>query len=179
MAADLKGAREAAEAKKDAARQKIAAAKREAEERKRIKKNPPPVMVAMPEPTGDPEADSAADLDAVQSGFRDRAKRESERFALATDSEYWACICFQTREQKDRFLSALGLLDLGDKYLDGQLVAERLGVELPGADVPYKPQRSPVAQGCPMPALAVLLAVAQDVPAARNIAASPWPSHRG
>lgn len=122
------------------AREKAAAAKREAEARKLLKKNPPPLMVEMPEPVGNPEADSSADLDAVQAGFRNRAKQEADRFALATDSEYWAAICFQTREQKETFLSALKLLEFGDKYLDGRLVAERLGVKLPESQVPYKPE---------------------------------------
>ena len=122
------------------AREKAAAAKREAEARKLLKKNPPPVLVEHPEQTGNPELDSSADLDAVQQGFRNRAKQESDRFALATDSEYWAAICFQTREQKEAFLSALKLLEFGDKYLDGRLVAERLGVNLPESQVPYKPE---------------------------------------
>ncbi len=126
--------------KLEAARQKIEAAKREAEARKALKKNPPPVMVYLPEPSGNPEEDSAADLDALQQGFRSRSKAENDRFALATDSEYWACLCFQTREQKDRFLSALKILEFGDKYLDGRLVAERIGIELPEASVPYKPE---------------------------------------
>lgn len=137
---DLTEARANAEAKKAEARQKIEAAKREAENRKKLKKNPPPQMVEMPEITGDAEDDSLADLDAVQEGFRNRAKQEADRFALATDSEYWACLCFQTREQKERFLAALNILEFGDKYLDGQLVADRLGVKLPTADVPYKPE---------------------------------------
>lgn len=122
------------------AREKATAAKREAEARKLLKKNPPPVLVEHPEQTGNPELDSSADLDAVQQGFRNRAKQESDRFALATDSEYWAAICFQTREQKEAFLSALKLLEFGDKYLDGRLVAERLGVKLPESQVPYKPE---------------------------------------
>lgn len=139
MPIDLEQARANAQGKKEEARQRIEAAKRLAEDRKKLKKNPPPQMVEMPELTGNPEADSEADLDAVQEGFRNRAKQESDRFALATDSEYWACVCFQSREQKERFLAALNILEFGDKYLDGQLVAERLGVKLPAADVPYKP----------------------------------------
>ena len=140
MAVDLKQAKANAEGKKDAAKQKIEAAKREAQARKVLKQNPPPVLVEMPDQTGDSEKDSAADLTAVQQGFRNRAKQESDRFALATDSEYWAAICFQTREQKEAFLSALKILEFGDKYLDGQLVADRLGVKLPGSQVPYKPE---------------------------------------
>lgn len=123
--------------KKAQAKDKIAAARAEVVTRKALLKNPPPQYVAMPKMTGDAQADSAADLDAVQEGFRKRAKDEGNRFALATDTEYWACLCFQTREQKDAFLKALDLLKFGDKYLDGQKVAAQLGVELPAADVPY------------------------------------------
>lgn len=126
--------------KLEAARQKIEAAKRAAADRKILKKSPPPILVEQIEPSGNPEADSAADLDALQQGFRNRAKAENDRFALATDSEYWACLCFQTREQKDHFLSVLKILEFGDKYLDGRLVAERLGVKLPESQVPYKPE---------------------------------------
>ena len=137
MAVDVKQAKEQAEAKKNAARQNIAAAKREAENRKAVKKNPPPVMVEMPDATGNLEEDSAADLTALQQGFRNRAMQEGARFELAVDTEYWACLCFQTREQKEAFLAALNILEFGNKYLDGQLVADRLGVSLPSANVPY------------------------------------------
>lgn len=125
------------EAKKAEARQKAEAARRSAQAMILRAKNPPPKYVDMPEPTGDPQADDASALDAVQAGFRKRAKDEQRRFELVTDSEYWACLCFQTREQKEAFLAAMNLLRFGDKYLDGTLVAKELGVTLPSADVPY------------------------------------------
>jgi hypothetical protein len=122
----------------NAARQKIASAKRDAEKAKRLKSNPLPNYCELPDQTGDAEIDAAADLDAVAEGFRKRAKDENKRFALATDSEYWACLCFQTREQKEHFLRVMDILQFGDRYLDGQDVAKHLGVTLPDADVPYK-----------------------------------------
>lgn len=122
---------------KEAAKKKITAAKREAEYRKKLKQIPRLEYVDMPEYTGNPEVDSKADLDAVKEGFRKRAKNEAERFALVTDSGYWFCMCFQSREQSNAFLKALDLLDIGDLYLDGVEVAERLGIELPEANVPY------------------------------------------
>lgn len=94
--------------------------------------------VDMPEPTGDVEKDSYADLGAVQKGFRDAIKREDKRFELATDSEYWFCVCFQTREQKEFLLKAMELFEHGDKYLDGQILAQKLGIKLPDASVPYR-----------------------------------------
>lgn len=140
---DIKDLKDQALAKKEIARQKIEAAKRDAANKKLLKANPVPKYVDMPEPTGDAETDSANDLTEIQSGFRKRAADESNRFALATDSEYWACICFQTREQKEHFLAALDILKFADqstggRYLDGQEVAKQLGVTLPPANVPYK-----------------------------------------
>jgi hypothetical protein len=106
-------------------------------DKKHMAKNPPPAYVCMPEGSGDIEADSAADLDAVQAGFRARAKRDADRKRLATDSEFWACLCFQTRAQKEAFLAALNLLQLGDKYIDGIDAAKVLGVPLPAGGPPY------------------------------------------
>lgn len=108
-----------------------------ARQKKLMLKNPQPEYVEMPESTGDVELDSAADLAAVDLGFRERSKDEAARFRLATDSEYWFCVCFQSREQKEEFLSRMDLMDIGDKYLDGGMVSKRLGIELTHQDVPY------------------------------------------
>lgn len=74
---------------------------------------------------------------AVLEAFIARSRAEQERFALVTDSEYWVGLCFQTREQKDWFLREAKLLQAGDKYIDGMLLAQRMGIKLPPADVPY------------------------------------------
>lgn len=74
---------------------------------------------------------------AVLQAFIARSKAEQARFLLATDSEYWVGLCFQTREQKEHFLHEAKLLQAGDKYIDGALLAKRLGIELPPASVPY------------------------------------------
>lgn len=130
---DIEAIKAAAVVNKDAARQKIAAARREAEDRKRLKANPVPQYVDMPEPIGDAEADSEKDLGALEQGFRKRAADENRRFAMVTDSEFWGAICFHTSEQRDAFFVALGVLDLslGDRYFDGNAIAERLGIALP------------------------------------------------
>lgn len=134
---DIAAVRAAAQAKKEEAKAKILAAKMAAEDAKAVRANPPKQYVTMPAITGDAEVDSAADLGEVERGFRARMKDDSSRKALATDTEYWACLCFQSRAQKDAFLQTLGLLVLGDKYIDGQRAAKMLGIELPSADVPY------------------------------------------
>ena len=71
-------------------------------------------------------AEAAAELDAMQQAYRDRAKAEQARFTAATDSEYWFAVCFSDREEKEAFLREFNLDDLGDKYLAGADVARRL-----------------------------------------------------
>lgn len=80
--------------------------------------------------TGDLQQDAATEISALEQGYRDRAKEEAARFKRATDSEYWFAVCFDSREEKDRFLQRAGLADIGDKYLDGREVANRLSVDL-------------------------------------------------
>jgi hypothetical protein len=78
----------------------------------------------------DTEAASEAELSELLEGFKNRANRENDRMLEATDSEFWFCVCFQTREQKEEFLTKSNLMDVGDKYLDGMLVAEELKIKL-------------------------------------------------
>ena len=82
-----------------------------------------------PEPI-DTEKECEKELNELLDGFKARATRENNRMLEAVDSEFWVAICFQTRAQKEEFLKKAKLLDLGDKYLDGMLVAEELGIEL-------------------------------------------------
>jgi hypothetical protein len=128
----------AAEIKQEIANKKDLAIKK-IKDRKAIKNNPNPDYYTMPEQTGDHEADSLADLKALEEGFRKRMADENQRFALATDTEYWCCICFQSRAEKEEFLSKLDILKYGDKYLDGQQVAEKLGVSLTPVSMSYNP----------------------------------------
>lgn len=112
---------------------KKAAAKAKVNQWKRKQKP----LVQMPELTGDAEVDSKADLDAVKKGFRDRLKAENKRKVDATDSEYWFCVCFQSRAQSEAFLCEIGWRKFGDKYLDGVKIAKMMGIELPNDEVPY------------------------------------------
>jgi hypothetical protein len=57
--------------------------------------------------------------------FKERSAQEAKRFQDATDSEYWFAVCFQTREDKERFLKEF-LPKLGDKYLDGRKVEDAI-----------------------------------------------------
>lgn len=83
--------------------------------------------------TGDGEVDSLAEMSALKRGFIERANKESARRIAATDSEYWFCVCFQSREQVEAFLTATHWESPSAKYLDGQKLANRMGVSLPKA----------------------------------------------
>lgn len=85
------------------------------------------------EPDIDPESDSARELALLEDSFKGRALREQARFDLVTDSEYWCCLCFQTREQVEAFLAATGWAPREEKYIDGVAVAKALGVAIPGS----------------------------------------------
>jgi LPS O-antigen subunit length determinant protein (WzzB/FepE family) len=87
----------------------------------------------------DMEKEAVAEVSEVLEGFRRRAERENQRMTDAIDSEYWVALCFQTREQKEEFLHKAGLIDLGDKYLDGMKVARALKIKL-SSRVPDLPQ---------------------------------------
>jgi len=84
--------------------------------------------------TGTAEGDTAQELTAMQAGFRERAKQESERFEDATDSGYYTCLVCENRAQLDALLG--GLRDLGmnipeDMFLDGRDLAKVLNISLP------------------------------------------------
>ena len=73
--------------------------------------------------------------------FQDRAKVEAKRFEKATDTEYWFCCYFQTREEKEAFLKAAKLFEHGDKYLDGHFVAKKLGIQFEKDQTGYPQQK--------------------------------------
>lgn len=83
-----------------------------------------------------------AALSATVAALRERDKAEASRYVQATDSEYWLCLCFETRAQKEEFLSRMGLEGLGDKHLNGLSVAKRLGVTLTARAAPWGQTRT-------------------------------------
>lgn len=127
----------------DDARAKAREAKERAQEKVKIaraqaqlaKEQPRPEKV--PDPLANVDYDQGIEdsaqeeLSDLLKGFKDRAKQEADRFVLATDSEFWFSVGFQSREQKEAFLMALDWLKYGDKYLNGCLMAKLEGIELP------------------------------------------------
>lgn len=76
--------------------------------------------------------DCGREFEALQKGFKARAKAERDRFTRATDSEFWFAVCFETREEKEAFLRAAGVKKqiMGDKYLDGRKLAQVLKINM-------------------------------------------------
>jgi len=90
--------------------------------------------------------DTIAGAKRIKSAFQQRARGEQQRFENATDSEFWVAFCFQTRAQKEQFLRALKLIDLGDKYIDGLDAAEVLGVDVTEPSPAWPELRGPSAR---------------------------------
>ena len=96
--------------------------------------------LASVEYTGDVEKDVVAELSALEEGVRRRESRELTRMSNEIDSENWFAVAFETRAQKEQFLSMVGLLDIGDKYFDGRDVAEIMGIDLQPSGREYRPE---------------------------------------
>lgn len=105
----------------------------------------PPRTLPIDDPAPDPlvgvefspdiEEASTQQLDAIQSGFRERAKAEAERFKSTTDTGYYVTVVFQSAEQVDAFLAKAGIETPG-RFIDGLEMADAFGVDLPKATVP-------------------------------------------
>jgi hypothetical protein len=85
------------------------------------------------EPKDDIGEDAKQEMDTFRAEFSKLAKSEVDGAILANDSEFWCALVFQTREQKEAFLKAMGWIKNGDKYIDGQWAAKKQGITLPEA----------------------------------------------
>lgn len=80
------------------------------------------------------------EMSAVEAEIERNRARFEEHFRVAADPEFFFCVCFQSRDQKEEFLKAIGWFDdLGDKYINGLEVARRLGV--PVTVIPLEPRK--------------------------------------
>lgn len=64
-----------------------------------------------------------------------RAVADADRFRDATSSSFYACLVFQSDEQRDAFVESMKWRDAQDPedpcFLDGVKIAESIGVVLP------------------------------------------------
>ena len=85
----------------------------------------------IPPPYGDDVEDAVeVELSDTLRLLLEAKKRQRDLYRISNDDEFWVAVCFQTREDKERFLRALNLIQLGDKYIDGHKAAKLLGVDL-------------------------------------------------
>ncbi len=82
------------------------------------------------EPTG--EVAPGEKLPRLRSALQQQMADQQQRMRDACDSEFWVAFCFQTRAQKEEFLTKTGILPAldEDKYVDGMEAAKILGVTL-------------------------------------------------
>jgi hypothetical protein len=79
-------------------------------------------------------AQAGKQISEVLKKFKTRKADEKKLYWDNVDSEYWIAVCFQSREQKDRFLEAMEWDRIGDKYLDGIEVMRAM--KIPVGEVP-------------------------------------------
>lgn len=86
----------------------------------------------LPEPTGDIEEDTNREIEAISAafeGFKNRMKKERDRFEYAVDAGFWCGICFRTSDDLEAFLDALGTISVyPGGHLDGYEVADKLNL---------------------------------------------------
>lgn len=82
---------------------------------------------------------------AKRGSFKAKEAKENERRKLAMDGNFWCCLVFQSREQKNAFLKNAGLEGYGARYLDGRLVAKKFGVPIPEQTVKFQGEKEDAA----------------------------------
>ena len=93
----------------------------------------------LPEYDGDLQASSDREMSAVEKEIEANRAASAERYRIGTDSGYFFTMCFQTEAQKLEFLKAVGWDDIGDQFLNGLEIAQRLNVPL--QVIPIEPRR--------------------------------------
>ena len=86
--------------------------------------------------SGEPEFIVNRETDDMLAQIRENRKNHAERFRDVEGSEFWFCVCFQSRSQKEKFLvdmltnyDAEQLIgSFGDKYISGLELAAVLGI---------------------------------------------------
>lgn len=77
-------------------------------------------------------------LENLRQEFKRVGKMPQQLRQRVTDSEYWCAVCFQSREQLMAFLKVLDIPAKENKYVDGLVLAQKLGITLPPAEVRFR-----------------------------------------
>ncbi|PIT54537.1 hypothetical protein BHC44_02655 [Snodgrassella alvi] len=84
------------------------------------------------------DTEALMQLGELKDGFERVKQMPRQLRQRVMDSEYWCTVCFQTHEQLMAFFNALAIVPCENKYIDGQLLAQKLGIELPPAEVRFR-----------------------------------------
>ena len=93
-----------------------------------------------------PDARNVTQVAKRTTGFVERAKAEQKRFEMVTDTNYYAVMCFETKEQRDEFFAALVQRGMpapkhGNRYVDGLAVAASMGMEIKSPRIAWPKRR--------------------------------------
>lgn len=81
-------------------------------------------------------------MDIALAKFKEAARKETANFGAILDSEFWFCMCFESRKHKDEFLAKHALSGLGDKYIDGHAASVVLGKPLQTPRIAFPVQKA-------------------------------------
>ncbi|MBI0165428.1 hypothetical protein [Snodgrassella sp. M0351] len=84
------------------------------------------------------DADALEQMRELKEEFQQVKKNPAQLRQRVTDSEYWCAVCFQTYEQLMVFLGEITVPVFENKYIDGQLLAQKMGIELPPGKVRFR-----------------------------------------
>jgi len=77
------------------------------------------------------EKDTAAEVAGFEAGMAQAFEKEKERFKLATESEFYLCLVFQSVAQLEEFVKKAKWADMVyNQWVDGMDVAEKMGIQL-------------------------------------------------
>lgn len=96
----------------------------------------------------DPEAVANQEVSDMMQMIRENRKNNAEHFRDIESGEFWFCVCFQSRSQKEEFIekllkqyspSAQGTF--GDKYVSGLELADMLNIDIAPITLEVKKNR--------------------------------------
>lgn len=82
------------------------------------------------------EESTLEELGGLEKSFRERMKQENNRFRDMCDTEYWVCVCFTSRAQREEFMTKVGL-PTDEKYIDGREMAKAFRKSIKTPDLEF------------------------------------------
>ncbi len=82
----------------------------------------------------------------LRKAMQEARAQEAARFDMVYDVGYFFTIVFEGSEQATAFLKGIGYQLQGDVFIDGRVLAELMGIDLPKIEgMPYNPGRGQMA----------------------------------